>query len=282
MRRSPLQRRVSAFTLIELLVVIAIIAILIGLLLPAVQKVREAAARSKCQNNLKQIGIAVQGYHDAYGSLPGGGSNTGNWQDWCGQFQILPYMEQGNLYNLCINYNFTAQTGVPIKMYLCPSRGRSPGWASNGGNSPGYKGSFTDYAINFVSFTSSGQWNGTSGGANTGITLQVVTNMNGTSMTPWAGEKSIDPGMYGNTSSSNWDECIYAGGYGGECRSSNTIVQDRAGNGGNNNYWGSPHPSGAQFVFLDGTVRTAPYSLSGQATFQNMLQYNSGGTLPNL
>ena len=125
-----MNRNRQAFTLVELLVVIAIIGVMVGLLLPAVQAAREAARRMSCSNNLKQIGLAIQGFHDVYQGVPPQATYVAGstFSGYSVHARILPFVEQGNLFaKVDFNLGYAAQPDIckqKIPLYRCPSDGR--------------------------------------------------------------------------------------------------------------------------------------------------------------
>ncbi len=292
----------AGFTLIELLVVIAIIAILIGLLLPAVQKVREAAARMSCSNNLKQLAIATHSYHDTFDKFPSNGPGATynmNGQNWSWLALILPYVEQSALYTqLGIpTSNLGGQAGLAttVKTFLCPSDGQSSTPRTNtadiggtvgntnykgvcganwawGSSAPSPTNSPTNNGLdqgNGIFYRTDGQ-PGTSGHG----PLKMTSISDGTSNTFLVGEDI--------PSKNQWCAWPYSNAATGTCAIPlNNAMQP--GQAGYNNPGDWPdvysfrsyHTNGANFAFADGKVLFINTSITMQV-YQGLATYNQG------
>lgn len=286
------------FTLIELLVVIAIIAILVALLLPAVQQAREAARRSSCKNNLKQIGVALHNYHDTVGMLPMGGQYSGNQsrEQWGWGAYILPQMEEKNLFEqMQVNRQElhtllrSAQrvlASTPISNFRCPSD-PVPEKLGSVRHFRGDAGVTDVASANYVANGGTGTvHNRNNNGVmylRSSIRFRDITD--GTANTLAAGERDGDTNASGcwaaawvgnrNTTGGGPRGSDYTIG-----RTSRAINFAVSGGGSNSCRQGfsSMHTGGAQFLFCDGSVHFLSENIN-MGTYQNLSRRADGNVV---
>ena len=270
----------QAFTLVELLVVIAIIGVLVALLLPAVQAAREAANRSSCSNNLKQIGIAIHNHHDTYKILPSGGPHWDFPPDFtangspeiaprqrCGWgYQILPFMEQTALWEgagqTVLADKQRAIIAAAIPGFYCPSRRGAKAHAPTGSWYSGISGTFAHGQSDYAACQGTGS-NGAIVQTNadqTGNVIGFAGVIDGLSNTMFIGEKRLNIRNLGTYQSDDnegysagWDHDVIR-----HCNA--TPARDySAPSGDGQQRFGSSHPGIFQAVFGDGSVRSVSF-----------------------